>query len=124
MQVRDRIIKVIKKVLLLLFLGIIYEILLNVFHIGFICIFHEITGLLCPGCGLTRCINSMLKGDFIQALHYNALMFFLIPISLIYSIYISYNYIKGNKYYKVGNKLSIVLLIIVLLFTILRNIIK
>lgn len=120
---KNRKIKVIKKVLLLLFLGSIYLILVNVFHLGFKCVFHEVTGLLCPGCGITRCISCMLKGDFTQAFHYNALMFFLVPLAIIYTIYVSYNYIKGNKYYKLSNRVTYILLIIVLLFGIIRNII-
>ena len=115
--------KVIKKVLLLFFLGIPYIVLVDVFHIGFVCIFHEITGLECPGCGITRCILSMLKGNFIEAFHYNMLIFVSLPFVVFYTIYVSYNYIRGNKYYKISNKLEYFLLVVVILFGIIRNII-
>lgn len=115
--------KVIKKVLLLFFLGISYIILVDIFHIGFICVFHEITGLECPGCGITRCILSILKGNFKEAFHYNMLIFVSLPFVIVYTVYVSYNYIKGKEYYKINNKFECFLLIIVILFGIIRNII-
>lgn len=35
------------------------------------CPFRAITGLWCPGCGLTRATHHLLRGDVVQALHYN-----------------------------------------------------
>ena len=120
----SRIKKVIKVFLLLLILGITYVILFEKFHIRIPCIFHELTGLLCPGCGITRCFISILHGDFVKAFHYNRLVFCMLPFALIYFIYLLYNYIIGNdKYYKIGNKVSILLAVITLLFGVIRNII-
>ena len=38
------------------------------------CPFHSITGLNCPGCGMTRGFNALFHGDFLGALHFNALI--------------------------------------------------
>ena len=120
----NRIIKVIKCFLLLLILGITYIILIEKYNIKIPCIFHEITGLLCPGCGITRCFLSILHGDFVQAFRYNRLVFCLLPLAIIYFIYWLYNYIIGNDdYYKISNKISIFLVVITLLFAVVRNII-
>jgi hypothetical protein len=35
------------------------------------CIFHNATGLWCPGCGLTRATHALLTGHPLQALGYN-----------------------------------------------------
>ncbi len=35
------------------------------------CIFHRLTGISCPGCGGTRALQSLLQGDWKQALSYN-----------------------------------------------------
>src|SRR5277367_6162795 len=42
-------------------------------HFYPVCQFHRLTGLNCPGCGMTRALYALLHGDFITALHDNAL---------------------------------------------------
>lgn len=37
------------------------------------CMFHQLTGLQCPGCGGTRALHALLHGDLRTALRYNAL---------------------------------------------------
>jgi hypothetical protein len=39
-----------------------------------LCPFFQITGLHCPGCGLTRGFHALLQGDVVGALDYNALL--------------------------------------------------
>jgi Protein of unknown function (DUF2752) len=47
-----------------------------------LCPFHVITGLNCPGCGMTRGFNALFQGDVLGALHFNALIpFFTILFS-------------------------------------------
>ena len=38
-----------------------------------VCQFHLLTGLYCPGCGATRASYQLLHGNFLAALHDNAL---------------------------------------------------
>ena len=38
-----------------------------------VCQFHLLTGLYCPGCGATRACHQLLHGNFLVALHDNAL---------------------------------------------------
>jgi len=38
-----------------------------------VCLFHELTGLNCPGCGGTRAAYQLLHGHFLAALRDNAL---------------------------------------------------
>ena len=46
------------------------------------CVFHQITGLNCPGCGGQRAIHHLLRGDVSGALHLNALLVMLVPVGL------------------------------------------
>jgi hypothetical protein len=50
------------------------------------CIFHAVTGLYCLGCGGTRAVHSLLNGDIIKALGYNAFLVLLLPAALYFYI--------------------------------------
>lgn len=84
------------------------------------CPFHKITGLYCPGCGITRMIINITKGNFYQAFRYNPLLFILIPIAILLFI----NYLSKYKLInqKTQEKIYIFLIIILIIFGIIRNI--
>ena len=42
-----------------------------------ICVFHELTGYYCPGCGSGRALRALLHGSFAEAFGYNALFLLL-----------------------------------------------
>lgn len=42
------------------------------------CVFHQLTGWQCPGCGVSRAIHALLHGRFAEALSYN--YFFIISV--------------------------------------------
>ena len=89
------------------------------------CIFHEITGLYCSGCGISRMTKEIFRLNFYQAFRYNPLCFILFPLLLIYLIYSIYLWIteKEDKIIKkIDPKIIYILLIIVILFGIMRNI--
>ena len=105
-------------------LVVILLILMNVFHIYLPCMFHKITNLYCPGCGLTRMLIAISKGNFYQAFRYNMLLFILFPIFMFFIIdYIYKSLIKKRPLYqKIPDKVYVVIIIILMLFAILRNI--
>ena len=35
------------------------------------CVFHRVTGLLCPGCGATHALQALVHGQFAAAFKYN-----------------------------------------------------
>src|SRR5882762_6502633 len=43
------------------------------------CLFHQTTGLLCPGCGSLRAIHQLLHGHLFAAVHLNALLVLSVP---------------------------------------------
>lgn len=79
------------------------------------CIFNKITGFYCPGCGMTRAVNSCFKFNFYQALRFNALLF-IMPIML--GIYYFASYMEKPKIAKV---ILIIMLIIAIGYGVLRN---
>lgn len=48
------------------------------------CAVHAITGLQCPGCGISRAIHALLHGHFYEALAYN--WFFVISVPYLLSV--------------------------------------
>lgn len=89
------------------------------------CPIHLITGLHCPGCGITRCIVSIIKLEFYQAFRYNPLIFILLPFLISYVLYKIYIWIL-YKEDRLTNKLSdypmYILIVILISYGILRNI--
>ena len=49
------------------------------------CPLYTLTGIHCPGCGLTRGFHALLHGDVLAALHYNALLpFFAVVFGFLF----------------------------------------
>ena len=109
--------KEMKLILLLISFLIIFLFLNKVFNFTIPCLFHEITNLYCPGCGITRMFLSLFKLDFYQAFRYNPLVFILLILSIVYFL------VKkiGKLNFKFPNYIYY-LLVIVIIYGILRNI--
>ncbi|MGN0442697.1 MAG: DUF2752 domain-containing protein [Acutalibacteraceae bacterium] len=103
--------------------GIIYIIFNSLTGIGIPCVFHLITGLNCPGCGVSRMIISLINLDFEAAFRYNAALFVLSPVFLILAITIIVRYIKtgSQKLSRGQSAVVITLIVLLLLFGIVRN---
>lgn len=102
--------------IILISLGIFYlKVISPVFQIHIPCVFKEITGLDCPGCGMTRAALAMLDGDFYQAFRFNMLVFVLAPI------YLLYLYFERKNKQRLSKCLMGGMLILSGLFFILRN---
>lgn len=115
--------KVIYTNILLFLLLVLYYFLNRNFGFKIICIFHELTGLLCPGCGITRCFFSILSLDFKKAFYYNQFVFILLPFFIGFYFYTIYNYIFDGKRKRIPNYIIIPVFIGMIIFTIIRNII-
>ncbi|TMV48208.1 DUF2752 domain-containing protein [Paenibacillus mesophilus] len=84
--------------------------------IGVPCIFHELTGFYCPGCGITRTALSLLNLDFYQAFRYNPWMICLLPL------YIAYTMANKKQMRRTSAVMMAVMLTSTLAFGLLRNI--
>ncbi len=47
---------------------------------GVPCVFHALTGLQCPGCGVTRMLSALLHGNLRAAWESNAAVLLLSPV--------------------------------------------
>ena len=79
------------------------------------CLFNKTTGLYCPGCGMTRAINSVMHFKLGQALRFNFLIIILPPLM---GIYLFLYYKKFDKWAKI---ITYLMLIITISYGLVRN---
>ena len=82
------------------------------------CLFHKITNLYCPGCGATRMFDALFHFDIYKAVSYNAYVF---SILILFIIYLIICLIK-RSFITINNKVIYVLIMVGIVFAILRNI--
>ena len=87
------------------------------------CPFHALTGMNCPGCGLTRGFHALFHGDVLSALNYNAML----PI---YAFIFGYLFIslmliavrgRGLSWKIFSSSATWIFFVAVIVFTIVRN---
>lgn len=92
---------------------------------GLRCVFFELTGLYCPGCGSGRAVTALLRGEWGRAFLYNPLLFVLGPPALCVFLY---EYVRllfprlRLRAIRVPRPVEIGCVALVLAFWILRNI--
>lgn len=120
---KQRLKKLLKNLLIIVALGICYLCFFLKFGFGIPCIFKKVTGYKCPGCGMTRAIAQLWKGNVEQALYYNKLVLNVLPITCLYLLYRAVRYINGNDegFYIWEYAVLSVLLIVTIGYGILRN---
>lgn len=89
-----------------------------------VCPLYQLTGLACPGCGLTRGFHALFHGDVITALDFNALL-------AVWAVIIAYVWLSLLVYLIRGRGLPMwpthptflwVFFIVLFVFGVLRNI--
>lgn len=49
---------------------------------GFPCLFHFLTGFYCPGCGGTRAVRALLRGDVVKSFCYHPFVLYAVIAAL------------------------------------------
>ena len=122
---KSRIIKVVKIYSALILILVGYYFFSKYTGIAIPCIFRELTGYKCPGCGITHLFFDLFNLRFKEAFNDNQLVFILLPFIIIYHLYITYLYIYNKKdkiLVKIPTFVIVIIIIITLLFGIIRNI--
>ena len=87
-----------------------------------VCQFHRLTGLNCPGCGMTRALYALLHGNFSAALRDNALFVLAPGVLLVRGLWFLVKKLNGRPAGEfIPANFLWLLLAIALLFTVLRN---
>ena len=85
------------------------------------CIVNKTTGLHCPGCGGQRAFHALLHGQVAHAAQNNLLIFLVLPVAGIKLT----EELSGTKIFPAvfySRKVVLSILVLVILFSILRNI--
>lgn len=92
---------------------------------GIPCIFHQVTGFYCSGCGASRALRSFLHFDFYQAFRYNALFTLALPFLAIYFCSLGLSYIRFGEDKisgKIPMKIVWIFIATAIVYGVLRNI--
>ena len=103
-------------------LGLGYLLLIRVLGRGIPCIFRLLTGLKCPGCGVTHMVLALLKGDIEGAWQANPAIMLTLPLFIGWWCYDAYIWVREGQHALFPEKIGCVLLVYFLLFGIWRNI--
>ncbi|MGP1589435.1 MAG: DUF2752 domain-containing protein [Oribacterium sp.] len=68
--------------MLLLLLGLLYLVWLRLTGLAVPCAFHSVTGLRCPGCGITRMLLALSRFHFREAFQANPFLLATSPLLL------------------------------------------
>jgi hypothetical protein len=87
------------------------------------CVFHDLTGLYCPGCGSCRALHQLLNGHLGAALGLNPLMVLALPFLGIYFLLYAGAAIRGKPWLGVSLKAVWIraILCLVIAHGVLRN---
>jgi len=87
-----------------------------------VCLFHQLTGLNCPGCGATRALYALLHGNLLLACHDNLLFMLALPTALVWSIWWIWRQWLGRPVnIRIAPKWLWLLLVVGVVFTVARN---
>ncbi|MCI7157868.1 DUF2752 domain-containing protein [Pseudoflavonifractor sp. P01025] len=100
-----------------------YTVLILVIGRALYCPFWKLTGLLCPGCGVTRMCLALLRLDVAAAWRANAALLLALPVLLLLAARMAVRYVRtGQKLPSRGEeRVFWALLIYFLAWGVLRN---
>ena len=77
---------------------LVYIAVFSATGLGLPCPFRAVTGLMCPGCGMTHALDALVRGDVRSAVQYNVLSISLVPALAVYLVCRAAAYIrKGTE---------------------------
>ena len=82
---------------LILGIGLAYAVFVRLSGLSIPCPVHALTGLLCPGCGVTRMCMALLALDFPAAWSANPVLLLLLPILAALLARQAVQYVKSGR---------------------------
>ena len=103
--------------------AVLYVLFVRLTGFGLPCVLHELTGLSCPGCGLTRAAVALSRGAWREALSYNAMLLPYVGYVGWLTVRASLRYVKGVRdvWFFGPNAVHIAFLAATVVFGVARN---
>ena len=120
---QERVRRELKKLLLLLLVGLAYALWLHFTHLGIPCPVYTIFHVKCPGCGMTHAAMAALRLDFPEAWHSNVLSLTVVPLLLVILTAHEVRYIrKGKRSFNLTEKILLCIMAYTsLIYAVIRN---
>ncbi|MCR5789581.1 MAG: DUF2752 domain-containing protein [Lachnospiraceae bacterium] len=90
---------------------------------GIPCLFHRVTGFKCGGCGTTTMLVALFNGDPRSAYSANPFIFLTLPFLGFEAVYLTVCSCKGRRMAKWNKILLDIYAILLVLWSVLRNLI-
>ena len=121
---KNRIWKLLTRCTIVLLVGLLYYLFVVITTIKIPCFFYVLTGLFCPGCGVTRMSVALLQLDFERAFYYHPVLLCSLPLLGVCFGYQALRYVKTGETKLLWWQNTIIWLVIVALvsFCVYRNI--
>ena len=105
-------------------MAIAYLIFVLCTGVGIPCVFYEITGWKCVGCGISRMFVSLAQLDFVSAFRWNPFLFITGPFLLAYLAWGEVRYVlRGSRKMEKAELFLWAELFLAVAYGILRNVI-
>lgn len=122
--VKRRLLCVLGSAALFCVLGVVYAVFVRCTGIGLVCPLYFLTGLKCPGCGVTHMCLALLRLDFPAAFAANPVLLLLSPVLAAIFVTYSATYIRTGhrQMYRWQNVVLWSCITILVLYGIIRNV--
>jgi hypothetical protein len=123
LEEKRRLRKLLVKAGVVLGVGFGYMLFVKLVGWGIPCVFYLLTGLDCPGCGISRMFLALAAGDILLAARNNLLVLCLLPFGLVLAGYKAWQYVRtGQTPMGNGERIFyVVAFVLCIAFFVLRN---
>ena len=105
--------------------GVLYLLELKTVGWGIPCIFHSLTGLRCPACGITSAVLALMTGDWRRAAACNYGLSLILPVLAAFLLYYLCIYLTDSPiHHRVLNRWAAGLTVYLLLWGVVRNLVN
>ena len=122
---KKRFLRLFSGIIIVIAAGLCYAAFVSMTGLGLPCVFRLITGLECPGCGVSRMCLSLMRLDFAGAWHANPAIMSLLPAGGIIAVRMGIRYVKtgSSQPDKWETAALIVMTAVLVVFGVVRNIV-